>query len=396
MKIGAVVCEYNPFHNGHKYHLQKIQSSQVTHVVSVMSGDFTQRGEPAILSKYVRTKMALMNGADLVIELPTTYSMSYAENFAQSAIHLINALGCVDTISFGCETPDIKKFSAIIDFLETNEYRQILKKALTKGLTFAKARSETIKCKLGKNYAQILNYPNNILALEYIKAMYTNNMDLEILPIKRIDAHHDSITHSDNIASAKHIRDLLKSQNNEYKQYIPENTYELIQDELLHLRAPTNISYIERGILAKMHTISKNALTKLPDVTEGLENKFKKDISNSSSLTELILNVKSKRYTYARLQRIPMYAFLGIKKKHLNTKPPYIKILGLNKKGQEILSVAKQTASLPIISKNSQIKSCDKLTQKIFKRQETYSRIYELCMPQTQPLDRNIIYVDDD
>lgn len=396
MKIGAVVCEYNPFHNGHKYHLQKMRSSKITHIVSIMSGDFTQRGEPAILSKYVRTKMALINGADLVIELPTTYSMSYAENFAQSATHLINALGCVDTISFGCETPDIKKFSAIIDFLETNEYRQILKKALTKGLTFAKARSETIKCKLGKNYAQILNYPNNILALEYIKAMYTNNMDLEILPIKRIDAHHDSITHSDNIASAKHIRDLLKSQNNEYKQYIPENTYELIQDELLHLRAPTNISYIERGILAKMHTISKNALTKLPDVTEGLENKFKKDISNSSSLTELILNVKSKRYTYARLQRIPMYAFLGIKKKHLNTKPPYIKILGLNKKGQEILSVAKQTASLPIISKNSQIKSCDKLTQKIFKRQETYSRIYELCMPQTQPLDRNIIYVDDD
>lgn len=395
MKIGAVICEYNPFHNGHKYHLEKMRSSQVTHIVSVMSGDFTQRGEPAILSKYVRTKMAFMNGVDLVIELPTTYSMSYAENFAQSAIHIINALGCVNTISFGCETLNMKFFFNIINFLKTDEYRHILKENLAKGLTFAKARSETIKDKFGKSYTQVLCYPNNILALEYIKSMQINNMDMEILPIKRIDAHHDSIIHSDNIASAKHIRDLMRAQNNIYKKYIPENTWTLIQEEISHQRAPADTKYIERGILTKMHTISKEKLKNLPDVTEGLENKFKKAIANSSSLMELIQNVKSKRYTYARLQKIPMYAFLGIKKKHLNTKPPYIKVLGLNKKGQEILSVAKQTACLPIISKNSQIQSCDKLTQKIFKRQETYSHIYELCMPQTQPLDRNIIYVTD-
>lgn len=394
MKIGAVVCEYNPFHNGHKYHLQKMRSANITHIIAIMSGDFTQRGEPAIVSKYARAKMALLNGADLVIELPTTYSMSYAENFAQSAVHLINSLDCVDTISFSCETPDTKMFFTIADFLETNEYKQNLKNHLSNGLSFAKARSETIKEKLGNIYAQAISYPNNILALEYIKALHANNMSIEILPFKRIDSQHDSDTRSDDIASAKYIRDLIRTQNNIYQRYIPKNTWDIIQNEIATSRAPTDTKYIERGILTNMHTISKAALKKLPDVSEGLENKFKKAINISSSLPELIQNVKSKRYTYTRLQKIPLYAFLGMKNKHLSIKPPYIKILGLNKKGQEILSTAQTTASLPIISKNSQIHKCDKLTQKIFKRQETYSRIYELCMPQPQPLDRNIIYIN--
>lgn len=381
MKIGAIVCEYNPFHNGHEYHLRKTKELGVTHVISIMSGDFVQRGEAAILSKYARTKMALLNGADLVLELPTMYSMTTAELFAQSAISVANAIGCVNVVSFGCESANVGMLYEICDFLETTYCSSELRKKLSTGITFARARSETVRESLGLQYSKILENPNDILAIEYVKAMRKMSMSAEILAVPRKSVEHDSSVTFGNFASASHIRNLIRSGDDSYKDFVPKNVIPVIEDEVSMGRAPADIKSIERAILCSLRKIHFEEFRKVPDVREGLENKIFSAIKKSTNLNDLIWNIKSKRYTHSRIRRIIVNAFLDIKSGDVPKNPPYVRVLGVSEGGKQILRVAKKQSSLPVISRVSQLKNLDEFARKVFEKQVVCSNLYSMCFP---------------
>ena len=353
MNICGIICEYNPFHNGHKHHIEQTKKEfGATHIVAVMSGNFTQRGDVALVDKYKRAETALKNGVDLVIELPVAYALGSAEQFAQGAVHLLNALGCVDTLSFGSECGDISKLKeaagAVVYTRESEEFHNLMKNGMAYPAALQKA--------MGKFYTddvpETLATPNNSLAVEYIKALDEIGSFIKPVTVKRFIAPHDSeINKSSDILSASQIRKII-SEKGDISQYAPE----------CDLSNTASLSNIEVAILSKLRTMSQSELEKTPNVLMGLENRIYRAVSVASSLNELYLLIKTKRYTIARIRRIILSAFLGITKNDLKIKPSYVRILGMNGKGKEILGAAK--CDLPINTSLSQLEKIDENTKK--------------------------------
>ena len=348
MNILGIIAEYNPFHNGHLYHLKSaLSKTNADYTVCVMSGNFIQRGEPALFNKFIRTDMAIKNGIDLVVELPVYYSVATAEKFAYAGIKLLNGCGA-NYVSFGCETADISQLISISNLLsnETNEYKSELKKQLDLGLSYPDARSKVIS-KLLNISAHIINQPNNILAIEYLKSILQINPAITPVPIERVDSNYYDTDSKTNILSATGIREKLIKLD-DIDIFVPQNTLKLMEN-------PIFLQNFEQLILFSLRKMSIEELKKLPDVTEGLENRIFSAVISSSSLTELIDKIKTKRYTLARIKRILIAALLGLSKKKLqefdnDNGPQYIRILGCNEKGKELLSIISQKTSIPIVT----------------------------------------------
>lgn len=332
MKTAAVICEFNPFHNGHKYLIDTIKKNHADCVVAVMSGSFVQRGDVAITDKYVRAKAALENGCDLVVELPTAFALSSAENFAQGGVNIAKALS-VDMLCFGAEDADTQKLIQIADVVSDDKFCDILKKQLQKGEFYAKAVSLAVSEFLSPEHSEILSKPNNTLAIEYIKAL--SGSDISPVAIKRTGVDHDSDVTFKNIASATHIRSLVRD-NKAYCDFT-----EMVVDN------PADINRLSTAILYRLRTMSKEDIENLPDVNEGLHNRIYECARNSNSLEELLVNLKTKRYTLSRLRRIVMYALLGITKSDIKQPVQYVRVLGLNDTGAKVL----KSCSLPVIGK---------------------------------------------
>ena len=387
-RVLGVVAEYNPFHNGHLNHLElskKLTGSKYT--IAVINGHFTQRGETSIVNKWEKTKMALKNGIDLVIELPLIYSISSAENFAYGSIKILDSLNIVDTLSFGAEYPDIKTFHEISDLLvkEPAEYKEELKNNLSNGLSYAKSRENAIIKFVGKNqdYIDILSSPNNILAIEYLKTL--KKLDSKIIPylIKRTN-NYNSQNIQKNITSGTSIRNALKENKIEILQKVmPFNSYKILKENFKNNQL-VYISNFEKMILYKLRELKINEIANLPDVNEGLEYLIKKAANSSSSLDELIEKIKSKRYTRTRIQRILLYALLGITKKDMVISKqisPYIRVLGFNENGKKLLSkITKENPNLEIITsvKKFEDKCKSKDLQNMLKKDILASNIYTL------------------
>lgn len=362
MKICGIVAEYNPFHNGHKYQIDKIKEElKADAIVVVMSGNFIQRGQPALFDKWTRTKMALLNGVDLVVELPTYYSVSSAEYFATGGIGLLNSLGIIDDVCFGASTEDIDTLKRIANvlFLEPEGFKKLLHSDLKRGASFPIARSNALKNFLKKEYdakyiADILLDSNNILAIEYLKALQYLNSDMSAVAIKRKGAAYNSLEIVDNIASATAIRE--KIMNNDFEtvsNLIPDNCYRIMDEEILNGKMPVSINDFEKEILYSFRKMSVEDISLLNDVTEGLENILKKSSNEKYTLDEFIETVKSKRYTKTRIQRLCMNALLEIKKKDVECYKhnlQYIRVLGFNKIGEKLLSKIHNNANLPIVT----------------------------------------------
>lgn len=345
-KVLGIIAEYNPFHNGHLYHIEKSKKlSNADLTICVMSGNFTQRGEPAIIDKWSRTKMALEAGIDLVIELPLVYSISSAENFAYGSINILNKLGIVDAISFGSESGDINILNSIADILynQPKEYVSLLNHELDKGVSYPKAQEKAVLMYLSdiRKYANVLSSPNNILGIEYLKAIKKLKSNIFPITIKR-DIDHNSTDLSDgNLISSMAIRKNINKLSN-FKDSIPQFSYEILDNQIKHGKIVKNITTFEKEIIYKLRTMSKEEIMNLPDVTEGLENSIISASNSCNNLLDLISLIKSKRYTRTRIQRILLYALLGITKQDiLNSKKisPYIRILGVNENGKKILSI---------------------------------------------------------
>lgn len=358
----GIVAEYNPFHNGHLHHLTESQKLvEADYTIAVMSGNFTQRGDASIIDKWSRTQMAIENGVDLVIELPTIYAISSAENFASGAIKILDSLGIVDYLSFGSECNDISILSDVTDVLtnEPSEYKSLLAHELSRGVSFPKARERALMMYLNdiRRFNNVLSSPNNILGIEYLKALDRQKSNIHPITIKREGSAYndDSIPLDSGFASATSIRNLCQSHDISILQnFMPETSFNILQDCLENGHIVRNISELDKTIIYTLRKMSIDEIANLPDVSEGLEFAIKSAVNQCNTITELLSIINTKRYTQTRLKRIFLYALLGITKKDMQiskTTKPYIRILGFNSKGRKLISeISKHNRKLTIIS----------------------------------------------
>ena len=356
----AIIGEYNPFHNGHLYHLNTSkQICNAEYTILVMSGNFTQRGDTSIINKWAKAQMALMNGIDLVIELPTIYSISSAENFASGAIKILDELRIVDNLSFGSEVDDINILDKCAEVLyeEPDEFISVLEHELSKGISFPKARENALLIYLNdiRKYANVLSSPNNILGIEYLKALKKYSSPIQPINVKRNSVEYNSIRAENNFASATAIRKMIENKNfHEIKECMPENSYELLMDTINTGHFVKSIKTFEKQIIYILRTMSVEEIADLPDVSEGLDNLIKYAAESCNTLDEFISIVKSKRYAQTRIQRICLYALLGFTKEDMEISKkitPYVRILGFNSKGKKILSeIANSNKKIQIVT----------------------------------------------
>ena len=359
-KVLGIIAEYNPFHNGHLYHLQKAKKdTSSNYSVAIISGNFTQRGNTSIIDKWSKAKMALENGFDLVIELPLVYAISSAENFADGAVKILNSMKVIDYLSFGTETQDFEALDKIASVLynEPKEYKSILQHELKKGVSFPKARQNALMMYLNdiRKYTNILLSPNNILGIEYIKALKKYNSNIAPYPIERFESEYHSNKINGNIASSTAIRNIIKNDNLPIlRKLLPDESFSILINNLKAKQVVPDISAFEKIIIYNLRKMSLSEIQNLPDVSEGLENAIKNAANSCNSIIEFLNIVKSKRYTTTRLQRILLYSLLDITKKDMDISKkivPYVRVLGFNNKGKFLISeISKVNPKLEIIT----------------------------------------------
>lgn len=366
MNVTGIIVEYNPLHNGHVYHIRKTKElTGCDYIVGVMSGNFVQRGEPALVNKWARTKMALKAGIDLVIELPFIYSTSSAEGFAFGAVSTLNSLGLIDNICFGSEAGDTKFLEYIAQILanEPKEYKNFLHNYLKEGISYPSARQnalfEYFRLKNSgfndeKELVNILGSSNNILGIEYLKAIYRLSSNIKPFSIKRMHNSYNEVSLTGNISSATSIRKNIND--DAIIDALPDYVYRILENERRIGRCPVTLSSFSNLILYKLRNLNLGFIKSLLDVGEGLEYKIKKGAECSRNIYELIDFVKNKRYTVTRIQRILLYSLFNITKEINNSiKSPveYIRVLGFNENGRMLLKKGKKSASVPIITNPS-------------------------------------------
>lgn len=370
--VYSVICEYNPFHSGHRLHLEQTRQ-QATHVVAVMSGSFVQRGEPALLDKWTRARMALQNGADLVLELPLPWAMAGAERFAAGGVAMIAALGCCEALSFGCETGNADALRSTAEALLSPALSEALRPLLDAGLPFAAAREESLRRRFGAQYAALLQNPNDILAVEYAKAICKTAAPLALFPVRRLGTAHDSgglnpenrLPGGEAIASASALREALRK-SEDISAFVPQSCRTPLLRAAGERRLSGGMEPLTRAVLARLRTMSEAEAEQLPDVSEGLHNRLLAAARCADSLPALFAAAKTKRYSHARIRRAAAAALLGLQEADCTGTPPYLRVLGLNRRGQEILREMKQTAQLPVILRPSEISRLDARAQRIF------------------------------
>lgn len=385
MNITGIVAEYNPYHNGHQYLTAKCREAGATHVVAVMSGNFVQRGSVAIMDKRARAKAALSDGVDLVLELPVPWAVSTAELFARGGLSVLSGLGCVDSLAFGCETADkellFKAAEAVCDI----KVHDLIKDELDGGITYAAARENAVRKLYGDEIADVISKPNNILAVEYLKAMKSVGTNFNVMPIKRNGAEHDSLKENGEFSSASALRIMLERGDERAFEFMPESSVSEFKRLEKVGRAPVAIDDSERAILSRLRMLSAEDIKEAPDVSEGLENRIYNAIQSATSLEELYSIVKTKRYTHSRIRRIITALYLGIAPQDALHKVPYIRVLGFNEQGREILKLAKEKASLPIIMKSSQAYELSDYGKHIFDLECKATNLYNLATPRILP-----------
>ena len=401
MKIAGIITEYNPFHNGHVEHIKKTKKiTNSSHIVSVMSGSFVQRGEPAIVDKWTRAKTAIENGVDLVIELPVVYSTQSAELFSYGAISILDSLNIIDSVVFGSESGDIDKLTDISNILseETALFKKDLKSCLKEGKSYAVSRSIAIekellrKNKLDYEIKSLVRGSNNILGIEYLKAL--NKLDSKIIPstYKRIGAYYKSIEKDGNIASATGIRNIIKDKNfKSLKSLMPESSYiNLLSFKNKYGKFNSLDSYSK--IISYILTITKKSeLIKIFDMEKGLENRILENSKEHLNIDNLISAISSKRYPKTRISRILIHLLLRLTKEEIlyifSQKPKYIRILASNKKGFEIINSIKNNSEIEIINKFSDVnRNIDRISKKILSFEQTATDLYFLGLDLPKPL----------
>ncbi len=363
MKVAFIACEYNPFHNGHLYHIKKTKELGADAVICIMSGNFVQRGEIAIAQKHIRAKAALTNGADLVIELPVKFATSDASHFAEGFIKTAVATGLNGMFSFGAKA-DFNTLYKIKSCCYSDKAEEFAYELQQKGISYPVAKSKFVRDCLGEDAEKVLLDANNILALEYIKNAEYNINSPEFLCIQRKGTDHDSLITSDMFASASYIRQrIYELYDNGYGINGLDECKAFITDEALqvYLQAfsagqfPSETEKYDTAAFSRLLTLNENDFKKTNNVSQGLENRITEKIRSSNSMAEAFDNIKTKRFTHARIRQILLHAVLGITKEDLSNGVSYIRILGFNDKGRHLLHEMRSCAKLPVVMNLSDI-----------------------------------------
>ncbi|MGM0840852.1 MAG: nucleotidyltransferase [Bacillota bacterium] len=367
MKATGVVVEYNPFHNGHLHHLRETRNATGADiVVAVMSGHFLQRGEPALVSKWSRTRMALEAGVDVVIELPYCFATQHAEIFSRGAISLLDSIGC-ESFCFGSEDGDIDTFEKTVVFIEANreQYNTYISRFIREGMSYPSALAKAFQT-LGNGDSVIdLSKPNNILGFHYMEARNQIHSSLKAYTITREAAgYHDQHFSSPSIASATSIRKNIFTSEGDHKidSYLPSTSVDQLAQYQLEYGGFHRWENYWTILQYKLLSSSKEELKEIYEVEEGIENRMKECVKTSTSFEEFMTKLKTKRYTWTRLQRMLLHILTNTRKEEMRNRhasPSYIRLLGMNKMGREFLHSKKKEMPLPLISKLSSANQSD-------------------------------------
>ena len=358
----GIVCEFNPFHNGHKYLVEKAREITGEPIIALMSGSFTQRGEVVLTDKFSRTRAALLSGVDLVLELPAVYAVSNAERFARCGVKLLCSFSDMKHLAFGCESNDISKLKKAATAHSNAEIQALVALGMKNGGYYPKVLEESVKAVYGEEISQILSTPNNVLAVEYIRNL---NENVEPVPIKRRGVSHDSNEISGGFASASKVRELMHNSKN-VSGFLPFVPQEITYPEKL-----------ETATLYKLRSMSLDEIAALPDVSEGLENRIYAAVREYNSTKEIITAVKTKRYTHARIRRILTCALLGITEEMQNTEAEYVRVLGFTPQGANLL----KNCRLPVVTSVSKGLKLGKNVQTLLEKDIFATDIAALAYP---------------
>lgn len=380
MKIAGIIAEYNPFHNGHALLIEKAREQGAECIVAVMSGNFVQRGEPALFRNDIRVRSALEGGADLVLRLPVACATAGAKSFALGAVKILDALGCIDTLVFGSECSNTELLCKTAELIDSEEVQNAIAEEMKKGISFASARENAV-CRFSPECAEIIRNSNDILAIEYISALKMLNSKMKPCAIKREGAEHDSAISNGNIASASHIRRLIMN-NEKWDDFVPEKIYDVLSMASAEQKI-TDFSKLENIILYRLRMASAEEIALCPDVSEGIENRIISASKESTSVEELYTKVKTKRYSHARIRRIILSLCLGITAEAVADGASYIGVCGFSGRGAELLKIAYKTATLPIITKAAELKNAEEKVKKSYETECRAGDIYALLTDKT-------------
>lgn len=388
IELAGIIAEYNPFHNGHLYHIQETRRRGATHIAVVMSGSFVQRGDIAIWDKFTRARHAVEapDGADLVLELPVVYSLAPAEQFAWGAVSLLNRLNC-QQLSFGAECSNVALLQKAAQLAEIWAMSSELKALLETGKSYPAAMAQMAENSEYPDVGKLFKTPNNLLGLSYLRAIKSLECSGEVgmnpIMIQRKEVEHDSRTIKGCYASASLLRELLRN-GDSIQAYVPEHV-EFTAKKI----PPACLSYAERSILSCLRQMSKEEFASLPDVGQGLEGRLYQAAQKAISLDTFLFGAKTKRYPLAKLRRIMLAAWLRLPKGFQHIEPPYGRILALNQRGTEILAKASKGRRKKLIlgaSPKFIIHSdSGELAQKFFHFESTATDLWALCCQEIQP-----------
>lgn len=380
LKTIGIISEYNPFHTGHAWHILQTRRlfQEETAVITVMSGNWVQRGECAITDKWTRTEMALAGGADLVLELPTVWATASAEGFAKGAVAILEATGVIDVLSFGSECGDVAPLQELAWYLNSPKYSTSLRRELEPKKSFAQCRRQAVERQLGPELANLLDHPNNNLGVEYLRFLPPG---IEAITVPRQGACHDSSIERDDFLSASLLRQRLKAGKMEsISPFLPLPW----KGEAAELR------YCERAVIARLRSMTLEEVEALPDGGEGLAARLLYAARQTSSLEELYFLTKTRTYTHSRVRRLVLYALLGLRRSDRPAAPPYIRVLGFNKRGQFLLREMNEKAALPFFIKAAHIhdktfRRFSPEAQALFTLEDRFTDLFALCFPTPRP-----------
>ena len=373
MITAGIISEYNPFHLGHAYHIGKTRLALGAQcaIVCVMSGNFVQRGDFAVFNKHARAKMAILGGADLVIELPSPYALSSAEGFAAAGVHILDSLGICDHISFGSESGDLGALKEAAEAISSGEAEAHLKEWLKNGLPYASALQKAADAVLGRR-SEIFRSPNNLLGIEYLKAIDKTGSRLCAMTVQRSSGAHDS----DTGMSAAALRRMLLS-NDKPWSYMPKTAAAAGVAEIEAGRGPVSIKSCEIAMLSRLREIKD--FRKFPGISEGLDRRLLRYAATEPSVARILQKAKTRRYAMSRLRRIVMCACLGITTAYTSGPPPYIRVLAMNNTGRKLLSEARDKAHLPVITKPASVLKLSESAASLFAKESEATDFYVLA-----------------
>lgn len=383
MEIAGIIAEYNPLHGGHLRLMEQVraQLGAETAIVCVMSGNFVQRGDFALLRKHVRAEAAVKSGGDLVLELPLPWAVSSAERFADGGVQTLMETGLVTHLAFGSECGDVAALQRLAANLTGDAFPALLKRELTRGISFAAAR-QSAAMQWGDGDAKLLESPNNILGVEYCKSLRRRGSSIRPLALLRGGAAHDGGLMEGELPSASALRALLQNgQSAEALSLLPPAMAHGCEGEILAGRGPVFGAVCERAVLARLRSMTEADFIALDEGNEGLCHRLYAASRTAATVAEVLSAAKTKRYAYARLRRMVLWAYLGLTPAAVPKRPPYLRVLAANQTGCALLSQMKKTADLPLLTKPADVGRLSAEARRLFELEVRATDLYTLAYP---------------